>query len=257
MSDFERSLVLDELCRRGDKHHADTGRPFVTVSYAQSLDGSIAGVRGTPISISGPESLTYTHALRACHDAILVGIGTVLSDNPALTTRLIEGPSPCPIVLDSCLRIPPDARVLDCGETSQTIVVATNSHDAGRKRDLEKKGVRVVVLEHDARGWVNLEALISFLGEQGIRRLMVEGGSRVLSSFIQLKCVQHLIVTLSMDLVGGLPALQAMPADGRFKARLVPTHRAWMGRDLVLHGDPVWEDTNPAAGAEEEKSDAR
>lgn len=244
MSDFERSLVLDELCRRGDAHYAATGRPFVTVSYAQSLDGSIAGLKGRPIAISGQESLKYTHALRAHHDAILVGIGTVLSDDPSLTTRLVEGPSPCPVILDSCLRVPLDAQVLACEEEGPAIVVTTSLHDAKRKKALEEKGIRVVVLNRDEGGRVDLLELMHFLGQQNIKRLMVEGGAGVLSSFIQLRCVHHLIITISMDLVGGLPALKATHADGHFNARILPTHRVWMGADLVLHGDPVWEDND-------------
>ncbi len=261
MSDFDRSLVLEELCRRGDAYHAATGHPFVTVSYAQSLDGSIASSTGAPILISGKESLAYTHALRACQDAILVGIGTILSDNPSLTTRLVDGPNPCRIILDSRLRIPHDAQVLACEGAQAPIIVTTHLHDAGRKEALVEQGIRVAVLEGDGKGWVDLSALLPFLGAQGIRRLMVEGGSRVLSSFIQHQCVQHLIVTLSMDLVGGLPALQALPAEGRFKARIMPTHRAWMGEDLVLHGDPVWEKavsgTKRAADKDKEGGDGQ
>lgn len=261
MSDFDRSLVLEELCQRGDAYHAASGHPFVTISYAQSLDGSIASKTGAPILISGKESLAYTHALRACQDAILVGIGTVLSDNPSLTTRLVEGPNPCRVILDSRLRIPLDAQVLSCEGAQAPIIVTTNLHDAARKEMLIKKGIRVAVLERDEKGWVDLSALLPFLGAQGIRRLMVEGGSRVLSSFIQHKCIQHLIVTLSMDIVGGLPALQALPAEGRFKAKLVPSHRAWMGEDLVLHGDPVWEnavtDIKGAAGDDTEDRDGK
>src|SRR5690606_10285843 len=87
------------------------GRPFVTLSYAQSLDGSIAIRSGEPLVLSGPESLCFTHHLRSIHDGILVGIGTVLSDDPQLTVRHCEGESPQPIVLDSQLRIPSTARL--------------------------------------------------------------------------------------------------------------------------------------------------
>ena len=85
-------------------------RPRVTLTYAQSLDGSITARSGAPLSLSGAESLHYTHQLRAAHDAILVGIGTVLSDDPRLDVRLVTGPSPRPIVLDSELRCPVTAR---------------------------------------------------------------------------------------------------------------------------------------------------
>jgi 3,4-dihydroxy 2-butanone 4-phosphate synthase/GTP cyclohydrolase II len=240
VSEQDRSHVLEALRQRANRHFASTGHPFVTLSYAQSLDGSIAGVRGRPLAISGPESLMHTHALRGCHDAILVGIGTVLSDDPALTTRLVDGPDPCPIVLDSRLRIPLSAQVLACDEAMQPIVVTTAACDTGRQHALEKRGVRILTVSAGARGWVDLEALMPVLGGLGIRRLMVEGGARIMTSFLQARCVQHLVVTLSMQLVGGLPALKVLPAEEGLEARLAPSFRQWMGDDLVLHGDPVW-----------------
>src|SRR5512133_2370683 len=88
------------------------GRPLVTLSYAQSLDGSLAAQRGTPLALSGPQSMELTHRLRAAQDAILVGIGTVLSDNPRLTVRLVEGSQPQPVILDSHLRFPLNANLL-------------------------------------------------------------------------------------------------------------------------------------------------
>ncbi|MGH9336192.1 MAG: RibD family protein, partial [Vicinamibacteria bacterium] len=95
---------------------SEWGRPFVTLAYAQSLDGSIAGEGNRPLSLSCERSQKLTHELRACHDAILVGIGTVLADNPRLIVRLVNGEDPRPIVVDSRLRIPRDARLLKNGQ---------------------------------------------------------------------------------------------------------------------------------------------
>ena len=96
-------------------HHARTGRPLVTLSYAQSLDGCIAAGPGQRLSLSGPEALMLTHELRAAHAAILVGIGTVLADDPRLTVRLVPGSHPQPVVVDSRLRIPDDCYLLRHG----------------------------------------------------------------------------------------------------------------------------------------------
>src|SRR5262249_3832268 len=105
-----RPLGPDEgiaaLVQRAAAHPRRTGRPFVTLSYAQSVDGSIAARPGQPLALSGAQSMTLTHQLRVAHDAILVGIGTVLADNPRLTVRLVEGKNPQPIVADSHLRFP-------------------------------------------------------------------------------------------------------------------------------------------------------
>src|SRR5512135_1934375 len=107
-------------------------RPRVTLTYAQSLDGSIAARSGMPLALSGTESMHYTHQLRAAHDAILVGIGTVLSDDPRLNVRLTGGLSPRPIVLDSSLRCPSTARCLEAGR--RPIVATTDRAAASRRR---------------------------------------------------------------------------------------------------------------------------
>ncbi|MEZ4635790.1 MAG: dihydrofolate reductase family protein [Caldilineaceae bacterium] len=98
-------------CAAAD-HHQRTGRPLVTLSYAQSLDGSITAQPGQPFAISSAESLQWTHSLRAAHDAILVGIGAVLADDPSLTVRFAQGQNPQPVVVDSHLRLPTDAQLL-------------------------------------------------------------------------------------------------------------------------------------------------
>ena len=108
----DRLQSLEALSARAAAHHRRTGRPFVTLTYAQSLDGSIAADPGQPLSLSGPQSLLLTHYLRAAHDAILVGIGTVLADNPLLNVRLVEGKNPQPVIVDSQLRFPLDANLL-------------------------------------------------------------------------------------------------------------------------------------------------
>ena len=100
-------------------------RPFVTLSYAQSLDGSIATAAGQPLRISSPQSMIMTHALRAAHDAILVGINTVLADDPSLTVRLDEGNNPQPIVLDSQLRMP---QMLACWRNPEASGLATRQY---------------------------------------------------------------------------------------------------------------------------------
>ncbi|MCK4899238.1 MAG: RibD family protein, partial [Anaerolineales bacterium] len=103
---------IDELLADAKADSQSAERPLVTLSYAQSLDGSIAVRRGSPLSLSSPEAMTLTHRLRAAHETILVGIGTVLADNPRLTVRLVEGRNPQPIILDSHLRLFLDANLL-------------------------------------------------------------------------------------------------------------------------------------------------
>ncbi len=214
-------------------------RPLVTLTYAQSLDGSIAARAGHPLAISCPESQTFTHSLRASHDAILVGIGTVLADNPRLNVRLVAGPNPQPVLLDSRLRFPSYANLLKDGNLPW--VITTFSAEAARQEDLEQRGARVFRLPEGSCGGIDLEALLAKLGEMGITSIMVEGGAQVISSFITSRLVDQVIVTVAPVLVGGLRVLDhslSLPLGNFPRLTQVSFHR--VGEDLVLWGNPDW-----------------
>ncbi len=195
-------------------------RPLITLAYAQSLDGSIATERRQAIALSSEPSFRFTHQLRAAHDAILVGIGTVLADNPRLTVRLASGPNPQPIVLDSSLRFPPTANLV---QHPQKVWIATGPHsDPSRRKALEDSGVEILELSLDGDGRISLSELAATLHRRGIRRLMVEGGQAVLSAFLREQLADWLVVTVSPHLVGGLPALRDVQ-DEKSKPRLAIT----------------------------------
>jgi len=207
-------------------------RPLVTLTYAQSLDGSIAAVPGRPLALSGPESTTFTHQLRAAHDAILVGIGTVLADNPRLTVRLASGPDPQPVVLDSHLRFPLDANLL---RHPRPPWIATTARAAPeRQAALEAAGARVIRFPADDCGRVHLSALLDALADAGIKTLMVEGGSAVVTSFLSARLVDRVALTLAPRLVGGLRAVAA-PCD----LRLQNVTCRPLGIDLIVEADVV------------------
>lgn len=191
-----------------------TGRPLVTLSYAQSLDGSIAINRENSLNLSGPESLKATHQIRAANDAILVGIGTVLADNPCLTVRLVEGKNPRPIVLDSHLRLPIDSNLLR-NTNSLPLVATTKDYDSRKRRSLERVGVTVLCVPSDNHGWVDLNYLLANLADLGIGSLMVEGGARVITSFLTGRVVDRLAITITPKLVGGLHAVEYPLVRGR------------------------------------------
>ncbi|MFZ2087578.1 MAG: dihydrofolate reductase family protein, partial [Desulfobaccales bacterium] len=214
-------------------------RPLVTLTYAQSLDGSIAARPGHPLAISCTESQTFTHSLRTAHDAILVGIGTVLADNPRLNVRLVPGKNPQPVLLDSRLRFPSYANLLKDGNLPW--VITTFSAEASRQEDLEKRGARVFRLPEGSCGGIDLEALLAKLGEMGITSLMVEGGAQVITSFITSRLVDQVIVTVAPVLVGGLRVLESsphLPSEKFPGLTQVSFHQ--VGRDLVLWGNPDW-----------------
>ncbi len=216
-------------------------RPRVTLTYAQSLDGSIAARMGVPLSLSGTESRHYTHQLRAAHNAILVGIGTVLSDDPRLNVRLTSGPSPRPIVLDRSLRCPLTARCLD--PNRHPIVATTDQASAIRQRDLEAQGVTVISIPPcpDNNSYLDLPALLSALVAQGIRSVMVEGGARVITSFLRARLVDRLIITIVPIMVGGAHGVvDLLSAEGRDFPRLRQTTWQQLGNDWVVAGVPDW-----------------
>jgi GTP cyclohydrolase II len=218
---------------------APRGRPSVTLAYAQSLDGSIALDPGRPFRLSGPEALRMTHALRAAHDAILVGIGTVLADDPQLTVRLVDGRSPLPVVVDSHLRTPAEARLFGGDDGRPAWIATTNGTDQNRRRRLEARGARVLRVAAWANGWVDLPLLMAQLAEQGVRRVMVEGGAKIITSFLRSRLVDYAVITVSPRLVGGLPV-----TTGLGEGVPLPELQAWsshrLGNDLVLSGPLRW-----------------
>ncbi|MFH0957475.1 MAG: RibD family protein [Pseudomonadota bacterium] len=212
-------------------------RPFVTLSYAQSLDGCISARPGEPLALSGQRSLRLTHQLRASHDAILVGIGTVFSDNPRLNVRLVNGSDPKPVVVDSFLRIPLDCNILT--ETSREPIIFTGDGvDEDKLKMLRKRGVLVFQVSANKDGLLNLGQILAILGDLSINSLMVEGGARIITSFLRDKLPDFIVLTLAPILVGGLRAVSDLgESDPRHFLRLRnPGHR-WLGKDLILWGN--------------------
>ncbi len=230
------------LAARSAAHVKQTGRPYITLTYAQSLDGAIAARPGHPLALSCRESQTMTHALRAAHDAIVVGIGTVLADDPRLTVRLVAGRNPQPVILDSRLRFPVYAKLLQHADHSPWII-ATGSADPARQAALEALGATVHRLPAGPLGGIDLLELLHLLASRGIASVMVEGGAQVITSFLSSRLVDQLIVTIAPVLVGGvrvLDVLQLSRPDGL--PRLSRVTYQMVGVDLVVRGDPDWGD---------------
>jgi 3,4-dihydroxy 2-butanone 4-phosphate synthase/GTP cyclohydrolase II len=217
------------------------GRPFVTLTYAQSLDGSITRYRGQPMPLSGQEAMTLTHQLRTNHDAILVGIGTVLADDPRLTVRLVAGPDPQPIILDSQLRLPLTAKLLN-EHPHKPIVATTETADPQKEAALQDAGATVVRLPANANGQVSLPALLACLQKHNIRSVMVEGGAQVITSFLAEQLVDRLVITIAPLLVGGLNAVGNLKNDSL--PQLENPQMQWLGKDMVLSGDVIWQESN-------------
>jgi GTP cyclohydrolase II len=223
------------------------GRPTVVLKYAQTLDGRIATSTGDARWISSEAEREVSHALRAACDAVLVGVGTVIQDDPQLTVRMVPGASPTRVVLDSTLRIPPDSAVLD--EAARTIIVTTDRSSPSRRADLRARGVAVEVVPSDGQR-VDLVAALAALRGAGLDVVLVEGGAEILTSFLRAQLADRMIVSISPLVIGtGTAAVTALGvervADGiRLENRTVVP----VGDDVLIAGDITRSTTGPSAG---------
>ena len=184
--------LLGEVRARAD-------RPYVVLKYAQSVDGRIATATGDSKWISGEPERQVSHALRAACDAVLVGAGTAVRDDPELTVRLVSGASPTRVVLDSTLRLPASAKLF--GPEAATLVMTTERSDAARRQELRERGVQVAVVPEDG-GKVDLAAALTRLNELGMETVLVEGGAQVITGLLARRLVDRLIVAVAPVVLG-------------------------------------------------------
>ncbi len=212
-----------------------TGMPFVILKAAMSLDGMIATKNGDSKWISCGESRGLVHELRDRVDAVLVGVGTVLSDDPELTCRIKGGRNPLRVIVDSKLRIPLDAKVL----RDKNVLIATTKGCSGRKRRLlEGRGFEVAVV--GGGGGVGLRKLMKVLGGRGVTSVLIEGGSRINASALREGVVDRLVLFIAPFFVGGdgVPVFSSLGVDCvgdvlRMKRVLVGS----VGCDLLVESD--------------------
>lgn len=177
-----------------------THLPFVTVKYAQTLDGKIATRTGDSRWISSPSSRRLAHRLRSIHQAVLVGVNTIIQDDPQLNVRLVKGKNPIRIVVDSRFRSPLQAKAFKRG--TKTMLAVTPKANKRRIRDFEKKGVEILILKKNKTGQVDLEDLLRKLGERNVRSLLVEGGSKIITSFLKQKLVDRMVIVIAPLIIG-------------------------------------------------------
>jgi riboflavin-specific deaminase-like protein len=212
------------------------GLPLVTLTWAQSVDGSTALAQGRRANLSGAESLRVTHELRAAHQVILVGIGTVLADDPLLTVRYAAGEDPQPVILDTRLRYPPSARMLRDNPRKPWIFAGAAAPGAARA-ELEARGAEVRMLPCDAGGHLDLRSLLRHLAERGVTSVMVEGGATVITSFLSLRMAQRVAITIAPVFAGGYHAVGPLErGQGTDLPKLTQTTIVPAGADYILYG---------------------
>jgi len=210
----EQGLLRDEAheVTAGFLSRVEQGRPLVTLKLATTLDGRIATRSGQSQWITGSEARQYGHLLRATHDAILVGSGTALADNPSLTCRLpgLADRSPVRVVLDRRLRLPLDSDLAQTARDVPVWLVTGDQHTDARLGAYRDLGVEVLALANPEP-----REILAALGQRGLTRLLVEGGSQVAAAFLRAKLVDRLAWLRAAGILGGdgLPAVGDLALD--------------------------------------------
>jgi len=233
--------ILEKECRRLNEafcKYIVEKEPFVTLKIAATIDGKIATRSGESQWITGEASRRFVHKLRDQVDGVVVGIGTVLRDDPLLTTRTKGGRDPYRIVFDSRLKIPPNAKVVDTSP-SKTIIATTELAARDKIEGLQKKGVHVLIFD-SKEGRVDLKSCLHKLGEMGMMSLLVEGGSQISGSFLDQGLIDKILLFLSPKLIGdhqapgifgghGVASLKDVVLLKEVKVRKI-------GEDILLEG---------------------
>jgi diaminohydroxyphosphoribosylaminopyrimidine deaminase/5-amino-6-(5-phosphoribosylamino)uracil reductase len=234
--------VLQEEAERQNEiffTYARLRRPFVQLKLAVSADGRIAAKTGDSQWISSEASRAEAHRLRRKFMSVLVGVQTVLNDDPLLTVRHVVGPDPVPVVLDRRGRTPPTARLLGAHPSP---IVVTATMPAGLEARLRSVGARVWRLSDDA-GWIDLPRLLADLFKEGIDSVLIEGGGETAAAFLNAGRVDKVSLFIAPILIGGRGAVPAVGGAGVERVadalRLEHVTAEWFGPDLLYTGYPV------------------
>lgn len=212
-------------------HVQKTKRPYITLKSALTIDGRIAPAPKTQVTISSTESRYRAHELRRDHDAVLVGIGTILTDNPELNCRIPSKKQPVPVIMDSHLRIPPNAKVLK----HKPIIITGKNYDKKKYQVLQKKAQIIVTSGQKAV----LEQALQKLPSYGILSVLVEGGSEINALFFQKKAIDHICFFIAPKLFGS-----GVPVFGEIKDAEQPILKnvkySQIKADICIGADVEW-----------------
>ncbi|MDD5524807.1 MAG: bifunctional diaminohydroxyphosphoribosylaminopyrimidine deaminase/5-amino-6-(5-phosphoribosylamino)uracil reductase RibD [Smithella sp.] len=231
--------VLENECRKLNEkffHYMETGLPFVTVKYAQTLDGRIATATGESQWISSTASLKFAHQLRAEHDAILVGRKTVDKDNPELTVRLVKGRNPLRVIVDSELKISPTAKVLQNISKSPTLIATIKKPDDARFKRIAATGAEILSVKADKDGRVDLRTLFKFLAERKISSVLVEGGAQIITSVLKNNLANRIVTVIAPKIIGkGIEAVGDLNITNLDLAKILSIQKVTRnGNDIII-----------------------
>ena len=193
-------------------HFIETKMPYVLMKYAMTLDGKIAAYTGESKWVTGEESRSHVHVLRNRYTGIMVGVGTVLEDNPQLTCRMEGGRNPIRIICDSHLRTPVDFQIVETAKTVPTII-GTCETDVAKHKPYLDKGCEIIVVP-EKEGHVDVRALLKELGERNIDSILLEGGGTLNWTFVKEGLVNRVATYVSPKIFGGAQAKSPVEGQG-------------------------------------------
>lgn len=211
----EYGFLQDELRKQNEVFFKwiEHKKPFVVLKAAMTLDGKIATATGQSKWITNETSRAYGYKLRDIYDGIMVGINTVIEDNPMLTARVDGGKNPIRIVVDSSLKIDINANVVQ-DKSAKTIIATTDKADKDKILKLQAQYVDVIVVDKDENDKVDIEKLLDILGQQNICSILVEGGATLSGSFVAKKLVDKVYFFIAPKIVGGKEAKTPVAGTG-------------------------------------------
>lgn len=211
-----KDILSEEIAKQNEIFikYITTGRPFVLMKVAMSLDGKITSQRGKTTVLTSEHSLCLVHRLRDECDAIMVGIGTVLADNPQLTARLPGGKtvSPVRIIADSKARLPLKSKIVSLAKRVPTILATTEQAPPDKLKQLGRQGVEILVCSSN-EGWLDLEDLMGKLGQRKITSVLLEGGARINTSVLRSGLVDKFLFFIAPQLMSSPEALGMVEED--------------------------------------------
>lgn len=234
----EEAKALNEVFMR----YIVNKQPYLVLKYAMTLDGKIATAAGDAKWITSEDARAHARHMRGVYMGILAGIGTVLADDPQLTAREEGARNPIRIIVDSSLRIPENARVLDDQESAKTIIAVATPSDQDKRKRLEDREIKILDVPGED-GRVDLVKLMTLLGEMGIDSVLVEGGGQIIGSLVKAHLADRVLCYISPKLVGGDQAKTPAGGDGiavlADAMKLDEIEVANIGPDVLLSGKVV------------------
>ncbi|MCH5253075.1 MAG: bifunctional diaminohydroxyphosphoribosylaminopyrimidine deaminase/5-amino-6-(5-phosphoribosylamino)uracil reductase RibD [Lachnospiraceae bacterium] len=232
--------ILEKECNELNEvffHYITTGLPYVVMKYAMTLDGKIATATGDSKWITGEEARSHVHMLRKKYSAIMVGIGTVLADDPMLNCRLEEGVDPVRIICDSGLRIPPDSRIVKTAGEIPTIVAYVVG-DSEKERKLKEAGIELI--QTSGQNTVDLPELMKELGRRKIDSVLIEGGGTLHGTMLKSGLVSRVYCYVAPKLIGGKEAKSPVEGAGfslmNEALKIEETEIVEFGNDVCISG---------------------